>query len=184
MNTSDPAAHDGAAAEVTPEQWQALDGLWKAILTLEANIDAVRQTASGLRGEMESAFRQTLNLEEKLHASQADVGEWNRAKSRLHFALPKVKEFIHRATWAATVPERKRLEEVVRAHLEPRVPPADVGKVREEMEHLLKARQVLFSQGTSVQQEGRSLAADTQRALGNLRRNAANNARKKKDARR
>lgn len=182
MNTSDPTT-DAGAAEVTTEQWQALDGLWKAILNLEASIDGARMSANTLRSEMETAFRQTLNLEEKLHASQADVGEWNRAKNRIHFALPKVKEFVHRATWAATVPERKRLEEVVRDHIEPRVPLPDVDKVREEMEHLLKARQVLSSQGTSVQTEGRSIVAETQRALSNLRRNAVNNARKKKDKR-
>lgn len=180
MNTSDATTGGGSAGEVTAEQWQFLEGLWKAILSLEANIDAARLSANTLRSEMETAFRQSLNVDEKLHASQADIGEWNRAKNRLHFALPKVREFIHRANWAATVPERKRLEEVVRDHIEPRVPPPDLDQVREEMEHLLKARQVLFSQGTSVQSECRSLTADTQRALGNLKRNAANNARKKK----
>lgn len=184
MDTIDPTPQGGEAGEVTPEQWQALDGLWKAILTLEANIETTRQSANGLRSDMEREFRQTLTVEEKLHASQADIGEWNRAKNRLHFALPKVREYIIRATWAATAPERKRLEEVVKAHVEPRVPLPDAGKVREEMEHLQKARQVLYAQGTSVQQECRGLTADTQRALGNLRRNAANAARKKKDARR
>lgn len=184
VNTTEPTADGGGVADVTLEQWQALDGLWKAILSLEANIEGTRLSANGLRSEMETTFRQSLNVEEKLHASQADVGEWNRAKNRIHFALPKVKEFIHRATWAATVPERKRLDEIVREHVEPRVPMTDVDKVREEMEHLLKARQVLFSLGTSVQQECRSLTADTQRVLSNLRRNAANNARKKKDSKR
>jgi len=176
-------------AEPTPpdipvEQWQALDGLWKNILGLEANIDGARMGMGSLRSEMETAFRKTLVLEDKLHASQADVQTWNQAKNRIHFALPKVKEFIHRATWAQTVPERKRLEEIVRTHIEPRIPFADVDKVREEMEHLLKARQVLFAQGNSVNVECRGITSEVQRALSNLQRNAANNARKKKESKR
>lgn len=170
--------------DIPLEKWQALDALWKAILALEANIETARQAANGLRGEMETAFKQVLGLDEKLHAPQADVAQWTRSKSRLHFGLPKVREFIHRATWAMTVPERKKLEELIRTHVEPRVPFPDVDKVREEMEHLLKARQVLFAQGTSVQQECRGLTSETQRALSTLRMNAATKARKKKDAKR
>ena len=73
---------------------------------------------------------------------------------------------------------------IFRAHLEPRLPFPDVDKVREEMEHLLKARQVLFAQGNSVNQECRSLTSEIQRALSTLQRNAANNARKKRESKR
>lgn len=184
-----PSEHDSrtdppTTPDIPLEQWQALDGLWKNILGLEANIDGARIGMGGLRSEMESAFKKTLGLEEKLHASQADVQAWNQAKNRIHYALPKAKEFVHRATWALTVPERKRLEEVVRTHVEPRIPFPDVDKVREEMEHLQKARQVLFAQGNSVKQECRGLLNEVQRALSTLQRNAANNARKKKESKR
>lgn len=184
MNTFEPdaAATAGGDPEVPLEKWQALDGLWKAILVLEANIESSRLGMNGLRAEMESAFKQALAVEEKLHASQADVAQWTRAKNRIHFALPKVKEFIHRATWALAAVERKQLEEIVRTHIEPRIPFPDVDKVREEMEHLQKARQVLFAQGNSVQQECRSLTSECQRCLSTLRRTAADNARKKRDA--
>jgi hypothetical protein len=185
MNSSEhepSAATDGPAVPL--EKWQALDGLWKAILVLEAQIESARLGMNTLRGEMEAAFKQSLAVEEKLHASQADVAQWNRAKSRLHFALPKVREFIHRATWALAAVERKKLEEIVHTHVEPRVPLPDMDHVREEMEHLQKARQVLLAQGNSVQTECRALTGETQRALSNLRRTAADNARKKKDAKR
>lgn len=170
--------------EVPLEKWQALDGLWKTVLGLEAQIDTARQAANTLRLEMEAAFKKTLGVDEKLHAPQADIATWTRAKNRIIYALPKVKEFITRATWALTLPERKRLEEIVRTHIEPRVPFPDVDKVREELEHLMKARQVLFAQGTSVQQECRGVTSEVQRALSTLQRNAAENARKKKNAKR
>lgn len=166
------------------EKWQALDALWKSILGVEAMIDGVRLSASGLVSEMDSAFRQALTVEEKQHASQADVGQWTAAKSRIHYSAPKVREFIHKATWAATTPERKRVEEAVRTHLEPRVPPPDFDKMREEMEHLMKARQVLLAQGNAVSQEGRSLTAELTRVLATLRRNAADNAKRKREGKR
>ena len=36
-----------------------------------------------------------MNVEEKVNALQADVAQWNKAKNRIHYALPKVREFIH-----------------------------------------------------------------------------------------
>jgi aminoglycoside phosphotransferase family enzyme len=100
----------------------------------------------GLQAEMEAAFKKTLTVEEKLHALQADVAQWNKAKNRIHYALPKVREFIHRATFALAVPERKRLEEIFRNHIEPRIPLPEMDKVREQLEHFQKDRQVLFAQ--------------------------------------
>ena len=86
-----------------------------------------------------------MNVDEKVHALQSDVLNWTKAKNRVHYALPKVREFIHRATWATAAAERKRLEEVVKNHIEPRVPFAEMDQTREQMEHLQKDRQVLFS---------------------------------------
>jgi len=181
---STPEATGTAAAgiDIPPEKWQALEACWKSILGLEASIDSSRMNMDGLRIEMEGAFRKTLAVEEKLHALQADVVQWNKAKTRVHYALPKVREFIHRATWAVAVPERKRLEEIFRNHIEPRVPLADVDRVREQMEHLQKDRQVLFATGNSIFQECRTITAEIQLALGTLQRNAADRARQKRSA--
>jgi hypothetical protein len=93
-----------------------------------------------------------------------------------------VREFIHRATWALGIPERRRLEEVFRNHIEPRIPLPDMDSVREALGHLQKDRQVLFAQGNSVFQECRGILGEIQRALGALQRNAADNARRKRSA--
>jgi hypothetical protein len=173
--------------EVPQEKWQALETLWKGILGLEASIDTSRVSMDGLRAEMEAAFKKPLNVEEKLHALQADVAQWNQAKNRIHYALPKVREFIHRAVWALTLPERKRLEEIFRNHIEPRIPLpqlTQMDEVREQLEHLQKQRQVLFGQGSAVHQECRGIIAEIQRALSTLQRNAADNARRKREAKR
>lgn len=182
-----PSAQASAHTEsferaIPPEKWQALEALWKGILGMEASIDACRLSLDALRAEMETAYKRPLGVEEKLHALQADVAQLNGAKNRVHYALPKVREFIHRATWALAVAERKRLEEIVKNHIEPRNPLPDVDKVREQLEHLQKDRQVLFAQGTAVAQECRGIIGEMQRALSTLQRNAAANARRKQDA--
>jgi hypothetical protein len=176
------ARTDGGAPDVPPEQWQALDALWKSILGLEAAIDALRLSLDGVRIEMEAAFKKSLNVDEKVHALQADVAQWTKAKSRVHYALPKVREFVHRATWASAVPERKRLEEVVKNHIEPRVPLPQLDEVREQLGHLQKDRQVLFAQGNAVNQECRGILAEIQRAVSTLQRNAADRQRQKRSA--
>ena len=168
--------------EVPLEKWQALEALWKAVLGLEASIDSMRMSVEGARAEMESAFKKQLMVEEKVNALQSDVAQWNKAKVRIHFALPKAREFVHRATWAAGQAERKRLEEIFRTHIEPRVPLPNMDEVREQLEHLQKDRQVLFAQGNSVYQECRGILSEVQRALSTLQRNAADIARKKRSA--
>jgi hypothetical protein len=178
------ARAEGGDEVVPPETWQALEILWKAILGVEAGIESQRQSMEGLRNEMEAEFRRSLAVDEKLHALQGDVAQWNKAKSRVHYALPRVREFIHRATWATGVPERKRLEELFKNHIEPRVPFAGADRAREELEHLQKDRQVLAAQGATVYQECRGITAEIQRALSTLQRNAADRARNKRSARR
>ncbi len=173
-----------APADVPPEAWQTLDGVWQAILGLESGIDSLRLSVDALRAEMESAHRRPLVMEEKVHALQADVAQWNQAKGRVHHALPKARDFVHRATWAATAAERKRLGELYETHIAPRVPFPGMDGERERLEHLQKDRQVLLSQGTTVANECRAVLAEVQRALDALRRNAADRARKARGNRR
>jgi chromosome segregation ATPase len=165
--------------EVPLEKWQALDSCWNTILGLEAGIETLRISMEGLRGEMERAFHHSLTFEERMNALQADVGQWTSAKNRMHYALPKVREFIHRATWAAAAPERKRLGELHKNHIEPRVPFPEMDRERERLEYWLKDRQVFLAQGNAAALECRGILAEIQRALGTLQRNAADNARRK-----
>ena len=64
----------------------------------------MRKSMEGLRAELEASMRRTLTADEKVYALSADMVQWNKAKSRAHYALPKASEFIHRATWAAGRP--------------------------------------------------------------------------------
>jgi hypothetical protein len=168
--------------EVPPETWQTLETAWKTILGLEATIDSCRLGMESLRLEMEAAFKRPLAVEEKLHALQNDVQQWTKAKSRVHHAVPKAREFIHRATFALAQPERKSLEEIFKTQVEPRVPFAGVDEFRTRLEHLQKDRQVLLAQGNTVNQECRGVLGEVQRAAGTLQRNAADNARRKRSA--
>jgi len=168
--------------EISEAKWQDLEARWKLIEGLEATIDTLRLRMGGLRAEMEASMKKTLTTEEKVHALNADVAQWNKAKSRVHYALPKVREFIHRATWAKGTPEKKKLEELFKNDIRHQISFAQIDNVREQLENLLKDRQVLSSQGASVYQECKSISADVQGALRTLQSNAAAKARKKMGA--
>jgi hypothetical protein len=176
------ATGESGEPEIPETKWQDLEARWNAILGLEASMDTLRISLEALRTEMEASSRRMLTAEEKAHALNADVAQWNKAKSRILFALPKAREFIHRATWATGTPERKKLEEVIKNHIQPRIPVPHMDKVSEQLDNLLKDRQVLSAQGMSVFQECKNISADVQGALRTLQSNSAANATKKRGA--
>jgi hypothetical protein len=176
------AAAEGPAPEVPEATWQHLEARWKSILELEASMETLRISMESLRTEMEAASRRSLTADERVHALNADVAQWNKAKSRVLYALPKAREFIHRSTWAAGTPERKKLEEVYKTHIRPRVPFPQMDKVMEELDNLLKDRQVLSAHGVAIYQECKGISADLQGTLRTLQSNAAANANKKRGA--
>ena len=169
--------------EIPSAKWQDLEARWNAILGLEAAIDSLRLKMEGLLAEMDNASKRTLTTDEKVHALNADVAQWNKAKSRVHYTLPKVKEFIHRATWAMGTPERKKLEEIYKNHIHPRVPFPELDQVGKQLDDLLKTWQSLSAHGASVYQECRRILADLQKALTRLQTNAATNANRKRAGR-
>jgi hypothetical protein len=168
---------EGASAKL-----QDLEARWKAISGLEATVDTLRTSMEGLRAELEASLKRMLTTEEKLHALAADVSQWNKEKSRLRYALPKGREFVHRATWAKGTPERKRLNELFKNHVETPIPVPQMDKVLEELEVLRKDLQVLSAQGVTVSQEFKTISADVQGALRRLQSNAAARAAKKRGA--
>jgi hypothetical protein len=164
------------SGEISLAKWQDLETRWKSILGLEANVETLRISMEGLRAEMEGSSKKTLSTEEKVHALRADVAQWTKEKNRVHHALPKVKEFIHRATWAMGTPERKQLEEIYENHIQPQIPFPEIDKLLAQLETLQKERQVLSAHGVAVYQDCKSIAAAVQGALRALQSNAAANA--------
>lgn len=175
---------DSSEPVVPPDQWQTLEVRWRSILGQEASLEALRASLDSLRVEMENAFKKSLNVEAKVHALQFDIVQWNKAKSRVHFALPKVREFIHRATWAPGIPERKKMEAIYKDHIEPQIPFPELDQTSDLLDFLQKDRQVLAAQGNAIAQECRGIIAEINRAVSTLERNAATNARNKRDAKR
>ena len=137
------ASQESCETEITEANWQDLEARWKAVLELEASLETLRISMEGLRAEMEASSRKTLTADEKVHALNADVAQWNKAKSRVVYALPKVREFIHRSTWATGTPEKKKLEELFKNQVRLRVPFSQMDKVVDQLDNLLKDRQVL-----------------------------------------
>jgi hypothetical protein len=168
---------------LSPEEWQTLQGRWKAIIGLEASLDGLRISVEGVQSEMEAALRKTLSFEEKNNANRADVSNWNTAKSRVQNALPKVRDFIHRAVWAGGSPERKQLGEIFKDDdVQPLIPQSQMKKLLDQVEYLLKDRQILSAHGVTVHQECKGLATQAQEAHRTLQSNAAANAADKKKA--
>jgi hypothetical protein len=168
--------------EIPESRWQDLEARWNAILCVEASIDTLRMSMEVLRAEMEASSRKMLTSDEKVHAVSADVSQWNKAKSRVIHSLPKMREFIHRSTWATGTPERKKLEELFKTHIEPRIPFPEMDQLMEQLESLRKDRQVLSAHGASVYQECKGISAGFQATLRTLQSNAATNAARKRGA--
>jgi hypothetical protein len=141
-------------------------------LGLEATIESLRQRMESLRGEMEACSNKPLNTDEKVHALNSDVAQWNKAKNRVRYAVPKVKEFIHRAIWALGTPERKKLDELFKNQTRPDMLSPQLDKMLDELDYLLKDRQVLSAQGVTIYQEGKSSCDDVQKNLRTLQSNA------------
>ncbi len=166
--------------EITTKKWQDLEARWKSVLGLEAAMDTLRISMEGVRAELEAWLKRTLTTEERVHALSSDVLQWNKTRARIHYALPKTREFIHRATWAKGAPERKRLEELFKNHVGDPMPAPEMEQVLQELEVLRKDRQVLSAQGVTVHQECKALSADVQGALSRLHSNAASRASEKR----
>jgi hypothetical protein len=176
------ASGESCVPEIPLEKLQDLEARWNAILGVETAIDQLRQRVEGAQAEMEAASQRMLTMDEKIHASNADVLQWNKAKSRARYALPKAKEFIHRATWAPGTPERKKLGELFKDGLRPDIPLPNMDQLPEELAKMLKLHQVLSAQGGTVYQECKSITAEIQGALRTLLSTAAANAQKKRVA--
>jgi hypothetical protein len=173
------ARNEGSELEIPLATWQELEARWKAILSLEATLDSLRMNMEGLLVDMEASLTKTLTVEEKTHALRADVAQWNKAKTRVRFALPKMRDFIHRSVWALGLPERKRLKELYKDHIHPHIPFAQMHAVLKQLEGLQKARQVLSAHGATVYQASKNISTDVQRAFRTLQSNAAANAQRK-----
>jgi hypothetical protein len=174
------APNEGCEPEIPLAKWQDLEARWKAILSLEAVMDTSRISMEGLKAEMETSLKKTLTMEEKLHALRPDMAQWDKAKKRVRNALPKMREFIHRATWATGSPERKQLADLFKDHVQPDLALLRMNKLLEQQETLQKERQILTAHGTAVYHECKSILAEVQGALRTLQSNAAAVASKKK----
>jgi hypothetical protein len=180
--SQDVASDESNDAVILLEKFQDLEGRWNAILSAEAAIDQLRARVEGAAAEMDAASQRMLASDEKVHALNADVHVWNKAKTRARYALPKAKEFIHRATWAIGTPERKQLGELFKAGLRRDIPLPELDRLPEELARLLKQHQVLSAQGGTVCQECKNITAEIQGTLRTLLSNAAANAQKKRVA--
>jgi hypothetical protein len=173
----------GGGSEGALLRWIDLEARWRAIMDAEMTIENLRLMLEGLEAQMDTAAKKTLTTEEKLHARKSDVTTWTKAKTRVHHATPKVKEFVHRATWVVGTPERKKLEELFKDDEQrPEMPLPQMIKLVDQLENLLKDRQILCAQGVTVCQECRTVAAGMQNSLRTLQTNAAVNADRKRRA--
>jgi hypothetical protein len=178
--SEEPAPEGNHQPEFDTAKWYELEARWKTILGLEAAVEVSRKSMEDLRAQLDYESKRNLTAEDKVHALSADVTLWNKAKNRAHFTLPKVSDFIHRATWASTTPERKKLGEIFKNPLEDQTALPPLEQVDQELEVLRKDRQIMSQQGVTVCQECKSVLADVQGCVRRLQVNAAVRASKKR----
>jgi hypothetical protein len=77
-------------------------------------------------------------------------------------------------------PERKKLEDAYKIHIQPHVPFSHQDKVPEQLENMIKDRQVLSAHGVAIYQECKGVTSNIQGTLRTLQSNAVANASKKK----
>lgn len=176
-----PESTEAMSASSDPKQalikWQELQARWNNILGMEVTIDTLRQRMESLKSEIESESARAMTTDEKLNSLNADVAQWNKAKSRARYVLPRIKEYIHRATWVLGTPERKTLEETFKKDA---ACPSNLAELDRELQILLKDRQILAAQGTTCHHEGRSSCDEIKKTHQTMHRNAAANAVKKR----
>jgi hypothetical protein len=168
--------------EISPAKWQDLETRWRAILNIESAVETFRMSMESLVNEIESLSKKPLSMEEKTYAPRADVALLNKAKSRAHIALPRMKDYIHRAVWAMGSPERKRLDELYNDFIRQQIPFPQVDEVMKQLEELRKDRQVLSAHGKAIFQECKGIATELQSVMRTLHQNAVNAQKKKESA--
>lgn len=173
---------DGQVPADVMVKWRKIEARWNTIIALEVTIDTMRKQMESLRAEVESASNKSMTSEEKMHAMNADVAQWTKAKSRAKFAVPKVKEFVHRAIWALGSPERKKVEDLFKSPTPSPSIYSELDAIAHQLENLFKDRQILSAQGMTGYQEGKNSCADVQGAYRTLQANARANELKKRAA--
>lgn len=176
------AAYDDSVPAEIMTKWRKLEARWNTIIALEVTIDTMRLRMESLRAELDSASNKSMTSEEKMHAMNADVAQWTKAKSRAKFAVPKIKEFVHRATWALGSPDRKKVEDLFKSRTPPPSVYSELDAIAQQLENLFKDRQILSAQGVTGYQEGKNSSADVQGTYRTLQSNARANELKKRAA--
>jgi len=174
-----PLREAAVSTQLSAEQWRDLETRWKDILRLESTMDSLRLSLELLANELEGLWKKPLSMEEKAYAPRSDVAQWNKAKSRVHVALPKMRDFIHRAVWALGLPERKQLEALYSSHIQHHLRFPHVDEAIKQLDALRKDRQVLVQLGKSLLQECKGIAAEIHGTLRTLHNNAMSAQRRK-----
>jgi hypothetical protein len=147
-----------ASRRLRPAKWRELEARWRAILGLEANIEALRIRLKGFWEEMEATFKSALPVCERRHASGVALSQWTKAKSRVQDALPKAKDFVQRATWVRSTPERRRLGELFKNADGVILPASSLDQTLNELERMRGGLQHLLACGWAVSSECKSVA--------------------------
>jgi hypothetical protein len=176
------APQENSELKIAMVKWQDLEARWNTILGVEVTMNTMRLDMESLRAEIEGWSRRPLTMEERVYALSSDLAQWEKVKNRVHYTVPKMREFVHRVTWMKGRPERKQIEDFFKTPTKSDLPIPEMDKLRDQLEYLLKDLQILSAQGVAAHQEGKRLSAELQSTLRNLQSNSAARARQKMSA--
>ncbi len=123
-----------------------IDSEWTTSITLERQLSGLRKKVSSLLGKL-SALDKGLTPEERLHADNADVKDWEEARRWLRDVSSRAQRYVkeHDIGITSMAGRRRSLEETYRTVVEPRQAQPGLESVLREFDAYRKSLQTLLN---------------------------------------
>lgn len=165
------------AVAASPEAAKLLDRIdaeWQSSVTLERQLAGVRKKVGGILAKLNSLDKD-LTPEERLHADNADVKDWQEARRWLRDVGNRAQRYVkeHDIGITSMAGRRRGFEETYATVIEPRRPVEGLEMILREFDSYRKSLQTLLNNMnnayTTASQEGERRA---QRVLSRIRAKA------------
>lgn len=153
-----------------------IESEWQSCITLERQLAGVRKKVTGLLSKIQGLDRE-LSPEERLHADNADVKDWQEARRWLKDVSNRANRYVkeHDIGVTSMAGRRKSFEETYRTVIEPKRPVAGLDNMLREFDSYRKSLNTLLNNMNNAyqtaSQEGERRAT---RVLGRIRAKARN----------
>ncbi len=171
---ADPVHFSTDAVALTPETQKMLlriESEWQSCISLERQLAGLRKKVTGLLGKLNSLDKD-LKPEERLHADNADVKDWQDARRWLRDVSNRAQRFVkeHDIGVTSMAGRRRGFEETYRTVIEPKKPVAGMENMLREFDAYRKSLLTLMNNmNNSYQTASQEGERRAQRVLARIR---------------